>query len=95
MTDRPTDRFESVARARHDALVEIYAALDPNAPASGDRAISQRQSAGKALLTHILLLRKLLHLDVASKAGAAGDALDVAGYRAMVAALNEEVGGDG
>lgn len=94
MTDRSADRFESVARARHDALVEIYAALDPNAPASGDRAISQRQSAGKALLTHILLLRKLLHLDVASKASAGSGALEIADYRAMVAAL-DEVGADG
>jgi len=94
MTEPFNDRFETVARARHDALVEIYAALDPHAPASGDRAISQRQSAGKALLTHILLLRKLLHLDVPG-AAAAREALDVDGYRAMVAALNEEVGDDG
>lgn len=94
MTDRPADRFEAVARARHDALVEIYATLDPNAPASGDRAISQRQSAGKALLTHILLLRKLLHLDVPGKAGAGSGALDVTAYRAMVAAL-DEVGDNG
>jgi hypothetical protein len=94
MTETVMDRFETVARTRHDALVEIYAALDPNAPASGDRAISQRQSAGKALLTHILLLRKLLHLDVPGKAGAGSDALDVTAYRAMVAAL-DEVGEDG
>lgn len=94
MTETPKDRFETIARARHDALVEIYAALDPNAPAPGDRAISQRQSAGKALLTHILLLRKLLHLEVPSKASAGSGALEIADYRAMVAAL-DEVGANG
>ena len=95
MTETQTDRFQSVARAKHDALVEIYHPLQADAPASGDKAIYQRQSASKALLTHIALLRKLLHLDVPSKAGTGSDALDIAGYRAMVAALHEEVGEDG
>jgi hypothetical protein len=95
MTETVIDRFETVARARHDALVEIYAALDPNAPASGDKAIYQRQSAGKALLTHIALLRKLLRLDAPGGAAPRPETLDAAAYRAMVAALDEEVGEDG
>jgi hypothetical protein len=89
MTQTPKDRFETVARAKHDALVEIYDALQAAAPDPGDKALYQRQSASKALLTHIALLRKLLGLAPLPGATAAGnDTLDIAGYRAMVADLD-------
>lgn len=97
MTEPLNDRFETVARAKLAELTDIYRRFDAEPPPasekeSGDRAMYQRQSAGKALLTHIVLLRKLLGLD--TRPAAAG-ALDVPGYRAMVAALKEEVGDDG
>lgn len=98
MTDILNDRFTVVAQAKLAELTEVYRRFDAEPPPagdkeSGDRAMYQRQSAGKALLNHIVLLRKLLGLDAlpAARAGT----LDVTAYRAMVAALDEEVGGDG
>jgi hypothetical protein len=93
MTEPLNDRFETVARAKLAALTDVYRRLDAEPSENGDKALYQRQSASKALLTHIVLLRKLLHLD-APAAAAARDALDVDAYRAMVAAL-DEVGEDG
>lgn len=96
MTDLLNDRFNAVAQAKLAELTDVYRRFDAEPPPagekeSGDRAMYQRQSAGKALLTHILLLRKLLGLD--TRPAAAGT-LDAAAYRAMVAAL-DEVGEDG
>lgn len=98
MTESAPERFKTVARAKLDALVEVYDQLEaepppPDGKDSRDKALYQRQSAGKALLTHIMLLRKLLGLD-ALPAATAGT-LAAADYRAMVAALHEEVGEDG
>lgn len=98
MTDLLNDRLKAVAQAKLAELTEIYRRFDAEPPPagekeSGDRAMYQRQSAGKALLTHIVLLRKLLGLDTLPAATAG--TLDVTAYRAMVAALNEEVGEDG
>ena len=95
MTETQSDRFQSVARAKHDALLEIYHALAIEPEEDGDKALYQRQSASKALLTHIALLRKLLGLAPLPAVTAGKGELDVASYRAMVAALNEEVGEDG
>jgi hypothetical protein len=94
MTETVMDRFETVARNKHDKLVEIYDALLAAPTESDDKAIYQRQSAGKALLTHIALLRKLLRLDAPGGAAARPETLDATAYRAMVAAL-DEVGEDG
>lgn len=99
MTDLLNDRFKAVAQAKLAELTDIYRRFDAepppaNAKDSGDRAMYQRQSAGKALLTHIVLLRKLLGLDTLPAAARSGT-LDAAAYRAMVAALDEEVGEDG
>jgi hypothetical protein len=88
MTEIPNDRFQAIAQTKHDTLVEIYGALQASPGEPGDKALYQRQSAAKAVLTHIVLLRKLLHLDVPAKAGAGSGALDIAGYRAMVADLD-------
>lgn len=90
MTDISNDRFSAIARAKHDALVEIYHALQAEPGEPGDKALYQRQSAGKAVLTHIALLRKLLGM-APLPAAAPADVLDAAGYRAMVAALDDEV----
>lgn len=89
MTEPHNDRFKTVASGKHDTLLEVYNELQA-APAGGDdKALYQRQSAAKAVLTHIALLRKLLHLDLAAKkAGAGSDTLDIEGYRAMVADLD-------
>lgn len=88
MTEIPNDRFQAIVQTKHDTLVEIYGALQASPGEPGDKALYQRQSAAKAVLTHIVLLRKLLHLDVATKAVAGNDTLDIAGYRAMVADLD-------
>jgi len=91
MTESLNDRFESVASNKLVVLTDLYNELQAAPDEGGDKALYQRQSAAKAVLTHIALLRKLLHVDVAGKkAGAASDALDIDGYRAMVAALDEE-----
>lgn len=92
MTDPFNDRFKAVAQAKLAELTDVYRRFDAEPPpsgdkASGDRAMYQRQSASKALLTHILLLRKLLGLDApASSAGT----LSPADYKAMVKSLDEE-----
>lgn len=89
MTESLNDRFQTVASAKLAALTDLYNELQAAPGEAGDKALYQRQSASKAVLTHIALLRKLLHLDVPVKASAGTDALDIAGYRAMVAALDE------
>jgi len=94
MTDTQTDRFQSVARAKLAAVTEVYERLAAEPLEEGDKALYQRQSTAKALLTHIALLRKLLGLAPLPVAVQA-DPLDAASYRAMVAALDEEVGEDG
>lgn len=93
MTEPLNDRFETVAKAKLAALTDVYDRLDAEPPPSGDKesgdkALYQRQSAGKALLTHIALLRKLLGL--AAVPAAQADALGIAEYHAMVAALDAE-----
>jgi hypothetical protein len=88
MTEIPNDRFQAIAQTKHDTLVEIYGALQASPGQPGDKALYQRQSAAKAVLTHIALLRKLLHLDVPTKTTTGNDVLDIAGYRAMVADLD-------
>lgn len=89
MTESINDRFELVASNKLVVLTDLYNALQAAPDESGDKALYQRQAAAKAVLTHIALLRKLLHLDVPTKkAGAASGALDLDGYRAMVADLD-------
>lgn len=88
MTEITNDRFQAIARTKHDTLVEIYGALQASPGEPGDKALYQRQSAAKAVLTHIALLRKLLRLDVPTKTAVCNDTLDIAGYRAMVADLD-------
>ncbi|QDO96779.1 hypothetical protein FNB15_05570 [Ferrovibrio terrae] len=88
MTESLNHRFESVASTKLAALTELYNELEARPGEPGDKALYQRQSAAKAVLTHIVLLRKLLHLDVPTKTAAGNDTLDIAGYRAMVADLD-------
>ena len=88
MTEPLNESFETVAHAKLAALTAVYDRLQAEPPEPGDKALYQRQSAGKALLTHIALLRKLLHLD-APAAAARADALDMTGYQALVAEMDE------
>jgi hypothetical protein len=89
METAPYDRFNAIAHAKLDELLDVYRQLPAEPAEAGDRALYQRQSAGKALLTHIALLRKLLQRDMPAAAAAPDGALDIDGYRAMVAALDE------
>lgn len=90
MTQSPSDRFRAAAVSKLMALTDLYDQLEVSPAETGDRALYQRQSAAKAVLTHIALLLKLLHLDMPMTSSAGSDALDIDGYRAMVAALDEE-----
>ncbi len=82
-------RFEIVARAKLAVLTDVYRRLEAEPPVTGDRALYQRTSTGKALLSHIALLRKLLHLDGPGSAAAPSGVLDLGGYQALVAELND------
>jgi hypothetical protein len=86
MNQTLNDPFEAVAKDKLAALTEVYRRLDVEPPEAGDRALYQRQSAGKALLTHIALLRKLLGHDRAIAGETVGDEIDADGLQAMIAA---------
>ncbi len=87
MNEPLNQSFETVARAKLAALTAVYDRLQAEPAEPGDKALYQRQSAGKALLTHIALLRKILHLDTPAAADMA--ALDMTGYQTLVAEMNE------
>lgn len=53
-------RFAAHGLRRHEELLDIYFGLPPLPPDANDRAITQRQILGKALLQHMALLKSRL-----------------------------------
>lgn len=53
-------RFAAHGHRRHEELLDIYFGLPPLPEKIDDRAIAQRQTAAKALLQHMTLLKSLL-----------------------------------
>lgn len=93
MTQDLIDRFEEIARGKLGAVQEAYADLDVAPDDPGDKAVTQRHTAFKAILTHIALLQKMLGLGPAQRKAAASAAVpayyDEAELDAMLAEVRE------
>lgn len=63
-------RFREAGYARLSELIDAMQCLDPVPPDSGnDRSMTQRQTASRAVVTHIAMLMKLLGIDPAPPRG--------------------------
>lgn len=85
------DRFEEIAREKLSKVQESYGRIGIVPGETGDRALTQRHTLFKAMLTHIALLHKMLGLDRGRKAAgvAAPRVYEVAELDAMLNEVRE------
>lgn len=57
------NRFEEIAREKLSNIQESYGRIGIVPGETGDKALTQRHTLFKAMLTHIALLQKMLGLD--------------------------------
>jgi len=79
-------RFRNIGFVKAHDLLDVYAAMPVQPEADGDKALQQRQSMLRGLVTHYVLLRR--QLPAGGRLPAAGEAMpgviDEAALRAII-----------